>query len=140
MTSLVDVTVGPFSFAARLEEERAPRTCAAFRAMLPWDTRMIHVRWSGEGVWVPMGDNHVDLPWENHSCYPVPGQFIFYPGGVSEAEILLSYGNVCFSSKFGQLPGNQFLTIVEGTEQLEELGRMILWEGAQPTQFRLRAA
>jgi hypothetical protein len=85
-----------------------------------------------------MGDNPFDLPWENHSCYPTPGQFIFYPGGVSETEILLSYGNVQFSSKFGQLPGNQFLTVIEGTEHLRKLGEMTLWEGAQPIHFALR--
>lgn len=135
MTTLIDVTAGGFTFVARLEEHLAPKTCAAFRAMLPWDERLIHVRWSGEGMWVPMGDTVYDLPWENHTCYPKPGQFIFYPGGVSETEILLGYGDVCFSSKFGQLPGNQFLTIIEGSEQLAELGRKTLWEGAQPVRF-----
>jgi hypothetical protein len=35
----------------------------------------------------------------------------------------------------GQLAGNHFATIVEGGEQLEELGRVVLWEGAQPISF-----
>jgi len=138
MATLVDIVAGPFELVAQLEEELAPKTCAAFRAMLPWDERLIHVRWSGEGMWIPMGEAHYDLPWENHTCYPKPGAFIFYPGGVSETEILLAYGEVQFSSKFGQLPGNQFLTIVEGGEHLPELGRKVLWEGAQPVSFRLR--
>jgi hypothetical protein len=138
MSTLIDIAAGPFAFVARLEEALAPKTCAVFRQMLPWDERLIHVRWSGEGLWIPMGEEQYDLPWENHTCYPTPGQFIFYPGGVSETEILLAYGNVCFSSKFGQLPGNQFLTIVEGADNLAELGRMVLWEGAQPIRFRLR--
>lgn len=139
MTTLIDIAAGPFTLVARLEEALAPKTCAAFLKMLPWDERLIHVRWSGEGMWIPMGDDRYDLPWENHTCYPVPGQFIFYPGGVSETEILLAYGNVCFSSKFGQLPGNQFLTVIEGLEHLPELGRKVLWEGAQPIGFRVRA-
>ncbi|MEN3951225.1 DUF3830 family protein [Iodidimonas sp. SYSU 1G8] len=133
--STIRIEAGPFAFTARLEEALAPKTCAAFRAMLPYDERLIHVRWSGEGCWIPMGDRVFDLPWENHTSYPAPGQFIFYPGGVSETEILLAYGNVRFASKFGQLPGNQFLTITEGLENLPELGRMILWQGAQPIRF-----
>jgi hypothetical protein len=35
----------------------------------------------------------------------------------------------------GQLAGNHFLTIVEGREQLTELGRMVLWQGALEVLF-----
>lgn len=136
--TLVDISVGEFGFVARLEEALAPRTCAAFRAMMPYEDHLIHVRWSGEGCWIPMGARAFDLPWENHTCYPRPGQFIFYPGGVSETEILLAYGEVCFSSRYGQLPGNRFLTVVEGGERLADLGRTTLWRGAQPIRFAPR--
>ena len=50
----------------------------------------------------------------------------------SECEILLAYGSVDFSSKVGQLGGNHFLTLDDGLEQLPELGRRVLWQGAQP--------
>jgi len=139
LTTRIDITAGPYQLVARLEQELAPRTCDAFLRLLPWHERLIHVRWSGEGMWIPMGNEHFDLPWENHSCYPRPGEFIFYPGGISETEILLAYGEVRFSSKFGQLPGNRFLTVVEGAEHVAELGKMVLWEGAQSIQFRLGA-
>lgn len=138
MTTLVDITAARFAFVARLEETLAPQTCALFRSFLPWSERLIHVRWSGEGLWIPLGEKAFDLPWENHSCYPKPGEFIFYPGGVSETEVLVAYGEVCFSSKFGQLPGNRFLTIVEGAENLAALGQAVLWDGAQSIDFRLR--
>jgi hypothetical protein len=139
MTALVDIAAGPFRFVGRLEDDLAPATCAVFREFLPWQESLIHVRWSGEGMWIPMGDKAFELPWENHTCYPSPGSFIFYPGGISETEILLAYGEVRFSSKFGQLPGNRFLQIVEGQEHLPELGRLTLWEGAQSIRFSLRA-
>ena len=70
------------------------------------------------------------------ACYPAPGQLLFYPGGVSETEILFPYGPTAFASKAGLLAGNHFATVLEGVEQLGELGRKVLWEGAQP----LRAA
>jgi hypothetical protein len=136
--TLVDITVGGHTLVARLEEALAPRTCAAFRALTPYEDRLIHVRWSGEGCWIPMGAKAYDLPWENHTCYPRPGQFIFYPGGLSETEILLAYGEVRFSSRFGQLPGNHFLTVIEGAEHLVDLGKAILWGGAQPIRFVVR--
>jgi len=136
--TIVDIAAGPFALVARLEEELAPKTCAAFKAMLPWSERLIHVRWSGEGLWVPMGDARYDLPWENHTSYPRPGQFIFHPGSISETEVRLAYGEVQFACKFGQLAGNQFLTVVEGLEHLTTLGRKVLWEGAQPVRFSLR--
>ena len=113
----------------------APRTVDAMRALLPLDTRLIHVRWSGEGTWVPFGDRHLDLPPENATSHPAPGDLIVYPGGLSECEILLAYGSVDFSSKVGQLAGNHFATVVDGREHLPEIGRRCLWEGAQPLRI-----
>jgi hypothetical protein len=72
------------------------------------------------------------LGYENATSYPVPRHLLFHPGGISETEILLAYGSVRFGSKVGQLAGNHFLTIVEGAEQLPQLGRLTLWQGAQP--------
>jgi Protein of unknown function (DUF3830) len=126
------ITVDALVFGARLERDLAPRTCAAFEAMLPFSARLVQARWSGEAAWVPLGDLRLPLPWENATSHPAPGQLLFHPGGVSEAEILFPYGGTCFASRVGQLAGNHFLTITTGLEQLPELGRLVLWEGAQP--------
>ena len=40
-----------------------------------------------------------------------------------------------FASKMGQLAGNHFLTITEGLKDLPEIGRRVLWEGAQEIRF-----
>jgi len=133
--AMIRITAGPFVFAARTEEEAAPRTCEVFRRLLPFRNRTIHVRWSGEGIWIPLGDVRVDLPFENHTSHPSKGEILFYPGGLSEAEIILAYGGVSFASKVGPLAGNHFLTIVEGMENLSVLGRLVLWEGAQEILF-----
>jgi len=133
---MIEITAGGFEFTARLEEAAAAQTVAAFRRLLPLESRIIHVRWSGEGGWIPMGDLDVGIGPENATRYPNPGELIFYPGGVSETELLLPYGYCKFASKAGQLAANHFATLVEGGERLAELGRRTLWEGAQPISFR----
>lgn len=131
----IRIQAGPFSFEARFEEEAAPKTCARFKSLLPYKERIIHVRWSGEGCWIPLGDTDFGLGFENNTSYPAPGEFILYPGGVSETEILMAYGGVQFASKAGQLSGNHFLTITKGRENLLSLGKLCLWEGAQDILF-----
>ncbi|MBC5722305.1 Protein of uncharacterised function (DUF3830) [uncultured Flavonifractor sp.] len=134
----VMLTCGDYQFFARLEEEKAPRTCAIFKKMLPIEDRLIHVRWSGEGMWIPMGDTRWEgLDFENHTSYPSKGELLIYPGGISEMEMILAYGGVSFASKVGQLAGNHVLTITEGLDQLYELGRKTLYEGAQNIRIEL---
>ena len=135
--SLIDVIAGPYTFKARFEEANAPKTVTKFRSLLPYKERIIHVRWSGEGCWIPLGDLDLGLGFENHTSYPAPGQFLLYPGGISETEILLAYGGVQFASKMGQLAGNHFLTVVEGNENLVALGKLVLWSGAQDIVFKM---
>ncbi len=122
-------------FDARLETKAAPATCAAFQARLPFESKIVHVRWSGEAVWIPLGDMQFGVGYENHTSYPAPGQILLYPGGISETEILLAYGGVQFASKMGQLAGNHFITLTSGLEKLPEIGKLALWKGAQTIRF-----
>ena len=130
MTDLRIVS-GDLEFRARFERELAPATCAYVEQLLPYRSQFIHVRWSGEGCWIPLGEQAVPFGFENATRYPAPGQMIFYPGGYSETEILLAYGSVSFASKLGGLAGNHFLTIDQGAESLPILGKRTLWDGAQ---------
>jgi hypothetical protein len=132
---MLRIKAGPYEFDARMEEEAAPKTCAKFATLLPYRQKIIHVRWSGEGCWMPLGDLDLGLSYENHTSHPAPGDIILYPGGISETEILLAYGAVCFASKVGQLAGNHFLTIVSGRGNLTALGKLTLWKGAQDIVF-----
>jgi hypothetical protein len=137
MSNLI-VTAGPYTFGAKLELEAAPKTCAAFLRQLPFISQIVHVRWSGEGVWMPLGELDFGVGYENHTSYPAPGQIILYPGGISETEILLAYGGVHFASKVGQLAGNHFITLTSGLENLYTLGRETLYKGAQDIRFELQ--
>ena len=133
------ITAGGSTFVAATHPE-APRTAAAFQRLLPYRQKLIHVRWSGEACWVPLGDFKLEhdgapLGFENHTSYPAPGDILFYPGGYSETELLVAYGPCHFASRMGTLAGNHFLTVVEGRENLHALGTKVLWEGAQDVCF-----
>ena len=128
---MLRITVGDFEFAARLEEEKAPNTVAALRRLLPLESKLVQARWSGEAAWVPLGwELELEIGPENATSYPGPGELLFYPGGLSEVEILFPYGATSFASKMGQLAGNHFATIEAGRERLAELGNAVLWGGA----------
>ena len=133
---MLEITVSDFRLVARFEEQRSPQTVAAFRRLLPLESKLIQARWSGQAAWIPMGDFDVgDLRPEDPTSYPAPGELLLYPGGASEVEILFPYGDTCFASKAGQLAGNHFATVVEGAGDLPAIGELVLWHGAQPIRF-----
>ena len=132
---MLDIQVGSLRFRARWESEAAPKTCAAFRKLLPLRARLVQARWSGESAWVPLGELQTGIGYENHTSYPAAGQLLLYPGGISETEVLFPYGSTRFASKAGQLAGNHFASIEDGREHLIELGRRVLYDGAQDIVF-----
>jgi hypothetical protein len=134
---MISITAGPFSFSAEFERERAPNTVKAFEALLPFHSQVIHARWSGESAWIPLGDLDIGISQEpeNATSHPAPGQILWYPGGLSETEILFPYGGTLFASIVGQLAGNHFLTVTSNTARLRALGEHVLWKGALDIVF-----
>lgn len=132
---MLEITVADLRLVARLEEQGAPATVAAFRRLLPLESKLIQARWSGQSAWIPFGDLDLGIGFEDPTSHPAPGELLIYPGGVSETEILFPYGDTCFASKAGQLAGNHFATVIEGLEHLPEIGERVLWQGAQPIRF-----
>jgi hypothetical protein len=136
---IISVTIDTEKFVADLNPA-APRTVAVFRNMLPFTGQLVHVRWSGEAIWLPMGEKtRYPLDAECATRHPLPGELIFFPGGQSEAEMLLAYGSCAFGSKAGPLYGNHVLTLRHKGDQLRELGRRALWNGALPVRFEAAA-
>jgi hypothetical protein len=128
---MLQITINSLVFIARLEIELAPKTCRVFQTLLPFTNKIIQARWSGEAAWIPLGDLNLNLQGENLKTHPLAGEILLYPGGISEVEILFPYGSTNFASKFGQLAGNHFASIIQGQDQLDELGQLVLWQGAQ---------
>ncbi len=129
------VHIGPWLIRAHLERQHAPQTVAAFVARLPWKGQLIHARWSGEALWMPLGDTTLYEGYENATSYPAPGQVLWHPADMSEAELLIPYGPTRFASKAGQLAGNHFLTLDADSRELAEVGRAALWHGALDISF-----
>jgi hypothetical protein len=98
MTTL-SITAGPYTFRARLEEERAPTTCEALSKLLPFEQKVIHVRWSGESTWIPLGDFDVGVGFENHTSHPAPGEILLYPGGYSEMTLWQGAQDIVFAAE-----------------------------------------
>ncbi|MDH3859700.1 MAG: DUF3830 family protein, partial [Gammaproteobacteria bacterium] len=46
------ITIAGHRFDADFEDVRSPATCDSFRAVMPFESEVVHVRWSGEGVWI----------------------------------------------------------------------------------------
>ncbi len=181
------------SFCGVLEEERAPRTCAAFRSLLPLQGKLVHARWNGEAVWVPLGGLNLGLAQEGVMTYPARGQALLFlggippthlrghfrfkmptamrhlvqcaacrsatscqqpthlrvhsrrkmhtemrwGGGISETQIMIPYRGAAFGSIAGPLAGNHFLTLLDSSPALRELGERILWNGSTGVSFEL---
>jgi hypothetical protein len=63
-TKKVSIKVDDIELIGRFEIDAAPETCSIFASQLPFTKKVIHCRWSGEGIWIPLGS------------WPAP----FYPG------------------------------------------------------------
>lgn len=132
------VRIGSSALPARLEPERSPCTVEAFVARLPWRGQLVHARWSGEALWMPLGELTLYGSYEDPTSFPTPGQVLWHPPGVSEAELLIPYGPTRFASKAGQLAGNHFLTLEVDPAELAALGRAVLWKGAMDVSFETK--
>ena len=129
------IEIDGHEFNAVFEESNSPKTCNAFRRILPFESQVVHVRWSGEAMWIPLNDRDFGVGYEDATSYPTPGQILLYPKGKSETEILIAYGCVHFASKAGSLAGNHFASITSDYAKLKEIGVSILWEGRKTIVF-----
>ncbi len=122
-------------FTARVEWSLSPITCREFCAILPFRSKLVQARWSGEAAWIPLADFDLKVPQESVTGNPEAGEILFHPADHSECEILLPYGKSVFRCVHGPLVGNRFLTIVEGKDKLAKVGELVLRHGQQDITF-----
>ena len=72
-----------------------------------------------------------NLPPENATAHPRPGQILLYAGQTSPAELLIPYGACAFASKAGTLAGSPVMTL-DSLEDLRALGSLLIAHGMQP--------
>ena len=90
-------------------------------------------------MWAPLGDLSIGVAPENATTYPHPGEVLWYPGGVSETELLIAYGRTHFASKAGSLAGNHFLSdhVRPGTTTRDGPDRALAGRAAVANRRRL---
>lgn len=137
MNPRVDVILGDVTAIAELHVVDAPRTCQAVLAALPLSGRALPGLVSGSAILLPF-DHPIDIPFENQTIYPIPGDLAFYLEPVSylpasiagpkrhQEVITVVYGrDTQMNGPVLPLPLNIFGSIVDGLDRLAvEVGRM----------------
>jgi hypothetical protein len=140
--STLHLSIGGRPFVARLRWDLAPQSCERLMQMLPLCGQVIHARWSGEAVWLPLGMNWPIgsiLEPESATGHPQPGEVLLFAGPRSEPELLIVYGTTRFACQAGPLEGNPVLLIQNDLPQLVECGREILLHGAMELRIEQRS-
>jgi len=118
-------------FTGELHTDAAPESVAALREITTLESQLLHVRWSGNAVWIEIDEIDLpDLPRENHTVYPSRGDVLLYPGYRNVQEILVSCGPTCFKSQAGELAGNHVATFDATPADLTALEDRTLYDGA----------
>lgn len=136
-TTRIVVTIGDARFDGCIEHGATPLAAALIERLLPLERRVVHARWSGEAIWIPLGDIGSVKP-ERATSYPRPGQVLLYAGAKSEPELLIPYGACAFACSAGTLAGSPVVRLDASEAGLRPIGERVLWNGALP--FRIAIA
>jgi hypothetical protein len=139
---------------ARLLDEEAPRTSAAFWAALPLSGQVFHGKYARNEIYnlVP-AFAEVEPGKENTTVTPIPGDLCYFafdandlktpshgyesdggPGALENIiDLALFYGrnNLLLNGDQGWVPGNVFGTVVEGLEEMAAACQEIWMGGAR---------
>lgn len=134
MSQLI-VRAGDFTFQARFEEALAPKTVAAFRKAMPFQSQAIHNRWSGEAVWMPLGDLDFGVsyqephqPSRTRPDHPLSRRH--------QRDRNLGWPMAaCITPARWASPWQSLHHPDPGLENLTAFGKTVLWKGAQNIPF-----
>src|SRR5438093_7466802 len=139
MGSLFEIVVqgrGVVATAALLED-LAPITCENFwRGIGPsWQADLHHGRETGPELWCYVPPPGEELPYENATVFPDPGDILYYHyiqpptrDGARIFDIGIYYGRGCSKLRQGWIPGNLFARVTdrEGLRSLEAVAATLL--------------
>jgi len=130
-------------YAADWLESAAPESVDAVRELLPLETTLRHVIWSGHAVFVhEFGADAPDfssLPRENTTVYPSRGDVLLYPGYEASAEILIACGETCLNDPLGgEMAGNTVASMQTDDVTLADLDEWMVETGAKDVVLRER--
>jgi hypothetical protein len=122
---------------ADLLEAAAPLTCEAFWGGIQggWREKAHHGRETGPELWCFVSPLKEDLPYENSTVFPDPGDILFYHyvqpptrDGKWIFDIGIYYGRGCSKLRQGWIPGNLFARIAapEDIRKLEAIAGELL--------------
>jgi hypothetical protein len=118
-------------FIGELTMDTAPEPVDALQEVTTLESKLIHVRWSGNAVWIEIDEVDLpELPREIHTVYHSRGDVLLYFGYRNVQEILRSCGPTCFKSQAGELADNHVATLDATPEELVALENRTLYDGA----------
>lgn len=128
-------------YAADWLESAAPKSVEAVRELLPLETTLRHVIWSGHAVFIhdfgPDVPDFSTLPRENTAVYPSRGDILLYPGYEAPAEILIACGETCLNDPLGgEMAGNTVASMQTDDAALAELDELTVETGAKDVVLR----
>ena len=99
-STLLKITAGPFSFTGALETREGARRPSRPSSACCRSTRRSSTcagAASRPGSRSATSTSASTSKPENATSYPAPGQVLWYPGGISETELLFPYGGTLFA-------------------------------------------
>ena len=103
-------------FLAAWEDDKAPKTCAAIRKLLPLMDKLVQARWSGEAAWISI--DHLDLDridFENHN---VAASRLPMVSSASKEILMVLWPYRIRQQNGSRYPAITSATIMSGLEQL----------------------
>ena len=122
---------------AILFDDKAPRTCAKIRSLLPIEDRTIQVRWSG-AAWRTEKNYRLELGQiENPVTVLEPGDLIYYDDPRHQLyKVGVAYGRAAWRDFEGDLPVAHIGRITSNLEPFVKVCDRIIYDGPRVVRIR----
>jgi len=141
----VSLKTSGVSGVAALNDDRAPRTCAAILEALPCEGPVFHAKWANNEIFTILAPFASDPGRENPTMMPIPGDLLYFyiPSGdfipaaanpnhreTGSIDLALFYGRENYlMGPMGPMPGNLFASLESGLPELAAESARLWREG-----------